>query len=34
MPAIANGDFDDYWWVYHLRKEHERIHQSRYGLVA
>ena len=29
----ANGDFDDYW-VYHLRKEHERIHQSRYGLAA
>ena len=26
----ANGDFDDYW-VYHLRKEHERIHGARYG---
>jgi len=29
----ANGDFDDYW-AYHLRKEHERIHQSRYDLAA
>jgi hypothetical protein len=26
---ISNGDFDDYW-NYHLRQEHQRIHQSRY----
>ena len=26
---IANGDFDQYW-RYHLRKEHERIHNVRY----
>jgi hypothetical protein len=26
---IANGDFDQYW-RYHLRKEHERIHNARY----
>ena len=29
----ANGDFDDYW-AYHLGKEHERIHASRYSLAA
>src|SRR5271157_2621741 len=29
----ANGDFEDYW-DWHLRREHERIHQSRYGLAA
>ena len=26
---ITNGDFDQYW-RYHLRKEHERIHNARY----
>ena len=26
----ASGDFDDYW-VFHLAREHERIHQSRYA---
>ncbi len=26
---IANGDFDEYW-PYHLRKEHERVHNTRY----
>ena len=26
---IAHGDFDQYW-RYHLRKEHERIHNARY----
>ena len=26
----ASGDFDDYW-AFHLAKEHERIHQSRYA---
>ena len=26
---ISNGDFDDYW-NYHLRHEHQRIHQARY----
>jgi hypothetical protein len=31
--AGANGDFDDYW-AYHLDKEHERIHASRYSLAA
>jgi len=25
----ANGDFDEYW-TYHLRQEHQRIHQARY----
>lgn len=29
----TNRDFDDYW-AYHLRKEHERIHASRYALAA
>ena len=29
----ATGEFDDYW-AYHRRKEHERIHKSRYGLAA
>jgi hypothetical protein len=26
---ISNGDFDDYW-AFHLRQEHQRIHQARY----
>jgi hypothetical protein len=26
----ASGDFDDYW-TFHLAKEHERTHQSRYA---
>jgi hypothetical protein len=26
----ASGDFDDYW-SFHLAKEHERTHQSRYA---
>ena len=26
----ANGDFDDYW-RYHLTRERERIHLSRYA---
>lgn len=26
---IANGDFSTYW-AFHLRKEHERVHQARY----
>jgi hypothetical protein len=26
----ASGDFDDYW-LFHLAKEHERTHQSRYA---
>ncbi len=26
---ISNGDFDEYW-AYHLRQEHQRIHQARY----
>jgi hypothetical protein len=26
---ISNGDFDDYW-RFHLRQEHQRIHQARY----
>jgi hypothetical protein len=26
---IASGDFDDYW-AFHLRQEHQRIHQARY----
>ena len=25
----GNGDFDDYW-TYHLRQEHQRVHQNRY----
>jgi hypothetical protein len=25
----ASGDFDEYW-PYHLRQEHQRIHQARY----
>lgn len=25
----GGGDFDDYW-QYHLRREHQRIHQARY----
>jgi len=29
----ANGDFEEYW-DYHLRKEHGRIHKSRYSLAA
>jgi len=26
----SNGDFDEYW-RFHLRREHERVHQSRYA---
>jgi hypothetical protein len=26
----ANGDFDDYW-RFHIAKEHERVHRSRYA---
>jgi hypothetical protein len=26
----TSGDFDDYW-LFHLSKEHERTHQSRYA---
>jgi hypothetical protein len=26
----TSGDFDDYW-LFHLAKEHERTHQSRYA---
>ena len=26
---ISNGDFDAYW-TFHLRAEHQRIHQARY----
>ena len=26
----SNGDFDDYW-NYHLAREHQRVHQSRYA---
>jgi hypothetical protein len=26
----TSGDFDDYW-AFHLAKEHERTHQSRYA---
>ncbi len=26
---ISNGDFDEYW-AFHLRREHQRIHQARY----
>ena len=31
---IATGDFDAYW-RFHLRREHERIHHTRYrdGLI-
>jgi hypothetical protein len=25
----ANGDFDNYW-TFHLRLEHQRVHESRY----
>jgi len=25
----ASGDFDDYW-AFHLRQEHQRVHQARY----
>jgi len=28
-----NGDFETYW-RYHLQREHERVHQSRYQLTA
>jgi len=31
--VCTNGDFDDYW-TYHLREEHERIHESRYSPAA
>ncbi len=27
--VIANGDFDQYW-RYHLQREHQRTHTSRY----
>jgi hypothetical protein len=26
---ISNGDFDQYW-TFHLRQEHQHIHQARY----
>jgi hypothetical protein len=26
---IANGDFEEYW-RFHLRREHERVHQAKY----
>ena len=26
----SNGDFDEYW-AFHLAREHERVHQSRYA---
>ena len=26
----SNGDFDDYW-RWHLDREHQRVHQSRYA---
>ena len=26
---ISNGDFDQYW-RFHLRREHERIHNAQY----
>lgn len=26
----SNGDFDDYWH-FHLGRERERVHESRYG---
>ena len=26
---ISNGEFDRYWH-YHLRREHERVHNARY----
>jgi hypothetical protein len=28
---VTNGDFDAYW-AFHLRQEHQRVHQSRYQL--
>jgi hypothetical protein len=30
LALRASGDFDDYW-AFHLAKEHERTHQSRYA---
>ena len=32
--VIASGDFEDYW-RFHLRREHERLHDARYrdGLI-
>lgn len=27
--TISNGDFDDYW-KFHLEREHDRVHRSRY----
>ena len=27
----SNGDFDDYWNRFHLDREHQRVHQSRYA---
>ncbi len=26
---ISNGDFDEYW-AFHLRQEHQRVHEARY----
>ena len=26
----SNGDFDDYW-NFHLAREHQRVHRSRYA---
>lgn len=26
----TNGDFDDYW-RFHLQREHQRVHRSRYA---
>ena len=26
----SNGDFEEYW-QYHLAREHQRVHQSRYA---
>jgi hypothetical protein len=35
--VIDNGDFDAYW-AFHLRREHDRVHQARrqdgYDLIA
>ena len=30
---IDNGDFEIYW-RFHVQREHERVHQSRYQLTA
>ena len=29
----SNGDFDEYW-RFHLRREHERVHQARYATTT